>query len=241
MNTIHMTFQGKGGVGKSWAAAVQAQYLLDKGTAVLAIDTDPVNATLAAYKRFEAHRIRLLSNGAIDTSAFDTMVELALGHDGDVVVDNGASSFVALGNYLVENPVISIFEDSGRSVVIHTVIAGGSMLAETLDGFVQTTKSMPESVKIVVWLNEHFGPIADGDGKGFEDFPVYKKLKDRIAGLITLPKRTEETYGRDLQTMIERRVTFAEAREDVDGFKLMARQRLATVQKDIYAKLDAVM
>jgi cellulose biosynthesis protein BcsQ len=46
---IHMVLQGKGGVGKSFVAALMAQYLQDRGQDPVCIDTDPVNATFAGY------------------------------------------------------------------------------------------------------------------------------------------------------------------------------------------------
>ncbi len=44
---IHLTLQGKGGVGKRLVASVLAQYLREKGKEVRCIDTDPVNRTFA--------------------------------------------------------------------------------------------------------------------------------------------------------------------------------------------------
>ena len=45
MANIHMVLQGKGGVGKSFIAAVLAQFKASKGQKPLCIDTDPINAT----------------------------------------------------------------------------------------------------------------------------------------------------------------------------------------------------
>jgi CO dehydrogenase nickel-insertion accessory protein CooC1 len=50
MAKIHMVLQGKGGVGKSFIAAMLAQYKARKGQIPLCIDTDPVNATFHGYK-----------------------------------------------------------------------------------------------------------------------------------------------------------------------------------------------
>lgn len=41
MAKVHLTLQGKGGVGKSMMAAILAQYKKNKGSNVLCIDTDP--------------------------------------------------------------------------------------------------------------------------------------------------------------------------------------------------------
>ena len=50
MAKIHMILQGKGGVGKSFIAALLAQYKASKGQPSLCIDTDPVNATFHGYQ-----------------------------------------------------------------------------------------------------------------------------------------------------------------------------------------------
>ena len=41
------------------------------------------------------------------------------------VVDNGASSFVPLSNYLIENNAIPMLQEAGREVFIHSVVTGG--------------------------------------------------------------------------------------------------------------------
>src|SRR5579884_3436090 len=57
--TIHLTLQGKGGVGKSLVASILAQYLRSGGRRVHCVDTDPVNRTLAQYSALTAERINL--------------------------------------------------------------------------------------------------------------------------------------------------------------------------------------
>ena len=69
-SAIHMSLQGKGGVGKSLAASVLAQYFMARGKAVRCIDADPVNKTLFQYRALEAKPLQLLQDGAIDSRAF---------------------------------------------------------------------------------------------------------------------------------------------------------------------------
>lgn len=239
MPNVHMTLQGKGGIGKSMIAAIIAQYVLEQGRPLLAIDTDPVNATLASFTKLEARRITLLHGSQINEAAFDDMVEMILDTEGDAVVDNGASSFLPLSNYLIENPVIATLEANGRRIFVHSVITGGSALMETLDGFRQIAAALPSSVRIVVWLNEFFGPIETG-GQTFRDTKTYRDAVDRVEGIVTLARRTPETFGRDIREMTERHLTFAEAIADGD-FRLMAKQRLTMVRKDIFDQLGLVL
>src|SRR6266545_1216428 len=62
--TVHLSLQGKGGVGKSLVASLLAQYFTDrKGMTVRCIDADPVNQTLTQYKELGAERLDLLREG----------------------------------------------------------------------------------------------------------------------------------------------------------------------------------
>ena len=56
---IHLTLQGKGGVGKSLVASLLAQYFGERKGFVRCIDTDPVNRTLAQYSALAADWLSL--------------------------------------------------------------------------------------------------------------------------------------------------------------------------------------
>jgi len=239
MPNVHMTLQGKGGVGKSMIAAFIGQYVLDRNQPLLAIDTDPVNATLSSFGRLQTRTVELLQGNQIDTAAFDTVVDLILDSAADTVVDNGASSFIPLSNYLIENPVVATMEAHGRTITVHSVITGGSALLETLDGFRQVAAHFPASVRVVVWLNEFFGPIENA-GKGFTEMKSYQEVRERVRGIVTLPRRTLETFGRDVREMTERHLTFTEAIGD-GAFRLMAKQRLKMVRDDLYGQLAPLL
>ena len=60
MSKVHLTLQGKGGVGKSYVASLIAQHRMDKGMPLSCIDTDPVNSTFCQYGAFGAKQIKLL-------------------------------------------------------------------------------------------------------------------------------------------------------------------------------------
>ena len=62
-NSIHLSLQGKGGVGKSLVASILAQYFNARGKAVRCVDTEPVNRTLFQYKALNVNRLELLREG----------------------------------------------------------------------------------------------------------------------------------------------------------------------------------
>ena len=98
MVAIHLTLQGKGGVGKSLVASVLAQYLREEGKEVRCIDTDPVNRTFAQYGALGADRLNLRDeHNRIEQRAFDSLIERFLTEDAATfVVDNGASRSAAV-------------------------------------------------------------------------------------------------------------------------------------------------
>lgn len=134
--SVHLSLQGKGGVGKSLVASLLAQYFRHrKAMAVRCIDTDPVNQTLSQYKELAAERLELLREGSVDQRAFDGLMESLLTQTGTFIVDNGASTFIPLWNYMLENNAMGLLKENGRRVYVHCVITGGQALADTLSGF----------------------------------------------------------------------------------------------------------
>lgn len=158
MATIHFILQGKGGVGKSMIAVLLYQALKHFEKQVSAYDTDPVNATLASFNEFNVTRIEIMKGDNIDVRKFDTLFDALLSapQESHVIVDNGASSFIALGAYLLENDFLPLLEEQGHKVFFHTVITGGQALGDTLKGLSSLATGFP-TVPIVIWLNPYYG------------------------------------------------------------------------------------
>jgi hypothetical protein len=239
MKQVHFTLQGKGGVGKSFVSSLIAQYLRSKDEPVVVIDTDPVNATLMGYKAFDTQRLELMENGSLIERNFDSMIERVMEEDSNFVIDNGAASFIPLSYYIAENDAINLIAESGKQVVIHTVITGGQAIMDTLNGLASLIKQMPEEAKIVVWLNEFFGDIV-ADGKEFEEMQVYQKNQDRISGIVRIARQTGSTFGKDIQLMLDSKLTFDEVALTSD-FGLMSKSRLFRVKSAIYGQLESVV
>jgi len=236
-SSIHLSLQGKGGVGKSLVASILAQYFQRRGRDVQCIDTDPVNNTLSQYKALRPQRLDLLREGGIDQRGFDALMERLLTEEGIFVVDNGASTFIPLWNYILENNVVSILQDAGKKLYVHTVITGGQALLDTLNGFKSVAESTSER-NVIVWLNEYFGRI-ERDGKRFDEMAAYKASEDRVFGSVHLIKRNQDTFGRDLEEVISRKLTLEEAIRDGE-FSIMTKQRLKVIQRHWFEQLDSL-
>jgi len=234
---IHLTLQGKGGVGKSFVSSILAQYFLDRGDELRCFDTDPVNKTLARFKTLNAVSVDLMNGSQIDGRKFDNLIEELMAYQGQVVIDNGASTFIPLSSYLIENEVFSMLAESDRNMVIHCVIKGGQDLMDTITGF-KVLAEQPAIESIVIWLNEYAGKI-EPMGQPFEEIKVYQDHADKVAEIIRIPERNPQTFGTDIRLMVERNLTFSEALADAE-FSLMARRRLKMMRDDVFQQIDRI-
>jgi hypothetical protein len=235
--SIHLSLQGKGGVGKSLVASILAQYFMNKGIPIRCIDTDPVNHTFAQYKRLPVEIVKLIHGGSIDQRGFDALMETLLTSEGVFVIDNGASTFVPLWNYFLENNTLDLLRDSGRRVFVHNVVTGGQAMDDTLEGFRQLAETTKDQI-FVVWINEYFGRV-EWEGKGFLEMAVYRENERKILGSVAIPKRNRDTFGRDVEEMISRKQTFDEAIQS-NSTMIMTKQRLSVVQHELFRQLDAL-
>ncbi len=231
-----MVLQGKGGVGKSLIAAILAQYNVSKGKQPLCIDTDPVNATFHGFKALNVKRLQIMDGDEINPRHFDSLVELIAPSTVDVIIDNGASSFVPLSHYLISNQVPALLQEMGHELVVHTVITGSQALTDTVNGFAQLATQFPAESSFIVWLNPYWGAI-EYEGKSFEQMKAYINNKSRVTAIIKMPTLKEETYGRDLADMLQEHLTFDEALAN-SALTIMTRQRLKIVKSALFAQLD---
>ena len=203
------------------------------------IDTDPSNATLSGFKALKGQHIQLMEGTVLKEAKFDLLMNRVLEEDSSFLIDCGASSFIPLNNYMIENKVVDMISDSGKEVYAHIVIAGESHLMDTLSGFAEMVEQMPGQVKLIVWLNEFFGKI-EADGKPFEEMNIYLENEDRIHGLVGVPKQNPATFGVDIEKMLTARLTFDEVRQSPEFF-IMNKSRIFRVQQEIYRQLQAVL
>src|SRR5260370_9133249 len=178
--SIHILLQGKGGVGKSLISAILSQYLLSKGQDVCCVDADPVNHTLSEYQSLAVSCLNLLKEGSVDQREFDLLMERFLTESGTFVVDTGASTFIPLWHYILENHALDYLRERGKRVFVHSVITGGQSLNDTRAGFSQLAETTREQ-HICVWVNEYFGAVLPA-GSLFSDMAVCWKHAGELHG-----------------------------------------------------------
>jgi hypothetical protein len=224
-------------VGKSLIASFLAQYYKSRGVPATCVDTDPVNQTFSQYAALGAQHLKLMEGNQIDRRRFDSLMESILGSEESFIVDNGASTFIPLWHYMVESGVPSVLREANRKLIIHTVITGGQALGDTVTGFKSLAESC-ESRSIVVWINEYFG-LVEKDGKQFSQMAAFLEHQDKVAGSVHIPRLSADTFGRDLEDMIARKLTFGEIAWAA-GFTLMSKQRLRMIERELFEQLDTL-
>ena len=144
----------------------------------------------------------LPNSDEIDVNAMDAMTERMLGDDAHFVLDNGATSFAPLSRYLVQDGVSDVVAANGKKMVVHVIVAGGQELVQTGRGFDSVASQFPASADMVLWLNEHHGPVDGADGASFEQTPLYQKHKGRILAIVRLARLHPGTFGANLADML---------------------------------------
>jgi CobQ/CobB/MinD/ParA nucleotide binding domain len=236
---VHLVLQGKGGVGKTLVASLLAQFYTEAGRPIACYDTDPVNASFSAITAIAATPVKLFKGDQIDFAQLDRLVADFLATKSDVIVDNGAASFVPFSRYLIENGISEILTEHRVQMVIHVVITGGGMVMDTLRGLLSIFDSYPPEVRVVIWVNEFFGPV-QADGLNLEDMPIYRDHRDRIIGVVRLEQLNPASFGRNVMEMLDRKLTFAEALSSQE-FTVVPKQRLTMVRRAIFEQMAGVV
>lgn len=242
MKKLHIILQGKGGVGKSLVASLLAQYMNDKGKSPLCIDTDPVNKTLAGYEGLNVLDLDIIDpeTEEIDPRSFDELIEIITSSENEnIIVDNGASSFLSFASFLVTNEIIELLKTFNIETYIHSVITGGQATPDTLNGLNYLFETFNQQSMFVVWINPFWGDVIV-DGKGFEEFGVYKKNKDKIHTIIKIPNFKKALFSEDFSDVLSKKMTLAEAIENPNT-KILPKQRLILIKREIFGLLDSAL
>lgn len=240
-NSLHLTLQGKGGVGKSLATVLLAQYLDNKGGTVVCADTDPVNATFTQYNSLNVAHVDIAEGGNVIQRKFDPLMEKIIANEADFVIDNGAATFMPLTRYLAENDIYKIMSEAGKKVYVHTVLTGGQARSDTYNGFAELLRKVNTYAKIVVWENEFWGKV-EYDGHPITASKLFKEADKagQIAGLVKIVDRSQsDTFMGDLKQMTEAHMTLADVMAS-DNFNFLAKNRLQKVVTEVFAELDKV-
>lgn len=240
MSNIHFFLQGKGGIGKTTLSSFAAQYLKSIGKSVECFDTDTVNHSFMQWKELNVKECNICEmNGDVNHHAAEEMIEYLLEEckSENIIIDNGASSFLPMLSYLVENEIISILKGAEHNVFIHTIIVGGTETKDTAVGMDSVINNLKNTdAKIIIWLNYHAGEIS-ANGILFSDWKVYKDNIRHIAGVIEVDFPTKsQLFAFDLDKILKEKITFNTA---IENSKLISRNRLKIMRDHLFTSIES--
>ncbi|MGB3751913.1 MAG: AAA family ATPase [Arcobacteraceae bacterium] len=229
----------KGGIGKTTISAYVVEYLLQKNSDVICIDTDPENRSFTSYQNLNVIGIQLkdtISNN-INKSAFDEMIEIIIDNkDKDIVIDNGAASFNPLINYMAENSILELLQDEQIENVIIGIVAGGGNTVDSLNGLKTLFNTF--FTNYIIFNNQLMGSTKY-DGKQLHEVKVMMENKDKILGTVNIEK-LDEYQTNDIVNFAKYRMLFGDLAEN-ENFKMMQKRRLFTYRDSIFNQLDIIL
>lgn len=239
MNSINLILQAKNDVGKTYIASILAEYFQAKGSEFRAYDTKNSKNSLTTFSSLKVEPVELLDkNPAAFQMDFGKFFDMVIAKNEGAVIDTGADIFEPIVQHFVKNGNDNLIAEYTTKIIVHTVIAGGDRLDDTINGLVTLCNKLPLTVKIVVWLNEYFGPI-EVAGKPFEEFKIYENNQEKIHGIIKIRYQDSDLFKADLLKKNALKMTFDEGIKS-EEFYLISKQRLKIIQREIFDQLDLI-
>ncbi len=168
-HAVHSAQQGKGGCGKSVSTALLGMYKISKGELPLCIDTDPLNPTFSNYEKLNVRQLNIMEGDEINQRKLDTLIQwIDEAGDRDVIIDNGAPSFIPLSSYMISQQIPALLYEMGKQLVIHISIVGGQAHDYTVEGFKAMVEQYPSETRFVVCLTRigaRWNPIRECHSK----------------------------------------------------------------------------
>jgi hypothetical protein len=242
MGVCHIIMQSKGGSGKSFVAAAWLQFLRAKDRQAFGIDTDPSNHTLAGIANLGVSSLDILnSEKAIDPRKFDSLIEsiVELDKESHLVVDTGSSCYPVLRVYLKESDAFKTVQNKEKEqrVFLHVPIVAGGSLVPCLESLQELMEDFPD-IPVIIWKNPYNGDI-ELDEKKFEEFDVYEQYHNHMRAIVNLPRKNPSTFGKDIEILLTKRLTFDAAIHGSDP--MMYRQRLSTYWNEAFAAMEPIL
>lgn len=66
---------------------------------------------------------------------------------------------------------------------------------------------------------------------------AYQNNKDRVYGIVRIPRQTGSTFGEDVKLMLDKKLSFDEVNQSPD-FGIMSKSRLMKIKNNIFEQLE---
>jgi hypothetical protein len=232
MSSLNFIGGEKGGVGKSVAARVLAQYFLDKGLPFTGFDTDRSHTSFTRFYADYASPVVVDSYEGLDrvVGAFEN--ELADGQQPSVIVDLAAQTAAPLARWVQDSDLIAVLTDMGITVNFWHLAEAGKDSVDLLQRLIDTYGAGPNYL-VVKNL---------GRGSDFSQLDASPALQNALAlgaRVVTLGQLHESS----MRKIDRQNASFWAAinnRTGPDALGMLERQRVKTWLKSTYEMLDTL-
>jgi hypothetical protein len=230
MRSLNFIGGEKGGVGKSVAARVLAQYFIDKGRPFTGFDTDRSHTSFTRFYADYASPLIVDSYAGLDLIA--NAFEEAADQEGDysIIVDLAAQTAAPLASWIKDSDLLPVLDEMGIAVNFWHLADTGKDSVDLLERLIATYDQGPNYI-VVKNL---------GRGRDFSQLDESRALEHaRALGarVIVLPALDEAS----MRKIDRRNASFWAAvniRPDTDALGLLERQRVKTWLRGTYSELE---
>ena len=232
MTSLNFIGGEKGGVGKSVAARVLAQYFIDRERPFIGFDTDRSHTSFTRFYADYACPVIVDNYEGLDliASAFDDTDDLNA--PPSVIVDLAAQTAAPLARWIKDSDLIPLLGEMGVTVNFWHLSDGGKDSVDLLDRLTETYGVGPNYL------------IVKNQGRGsdfslLDDSPALSKALSMGARVMTLPQ-LHETSMRKIDNQNASFWAAINNRGGPDALGMLERQRVKTWLKTTYKTLDAL-
>lgn len=222
----------KGGVGKSVAARLLAQYFIDKGVPFTGFDTDRSHTSFTRFYADYASPVVVDSFEGLDQIASEFETPTEDGQTKSVIVDLAAQTAAPLSRWIRESELIPLMAEMGITVNFWHLADAGKDTVELLGRLLSTYGEGPN---YIVVKNQ-------GRGSDFSQLEASTALQRALelgAQVVTLGQLHEASMRKiDRQNASFWAATNTKSGDDALG--LLERQRVKNWLKNAYATFDTL-
>lgn len=232
MATLNFIGGEKGGVGKSVAARVLAQYFIDKGQPFTGFDTDRSHTSFARFYADYASPVVVDTYEGLDQVAGVFEEVPASGARASVIVDLAAQTAAPLSRWIRDSDLLPLLASMGVTVNFWHMADAGQDSVDLLDRLVNTFGPGPN---YLVVKNEGRG----SDFSQLEHSPALKKALALGGRVVTLGQLHEAS----MRKIDRRNASFWSAihtSTGPDALGMLERQRVKTWLRNTYATFDTL-
>ena len=232
MSSLNFIGGEKGGVGKSVAARVLAQYFIDRGQPFTGFDTDRSHTSFTRFYADYASPVIVDSYESLDliAGAFEESADDA--GQNSVIVDLAAQTAEPLARWIKDSDLLPLLADMGVSVNFWHLADAGKDSVDLLDRLTGTYGAGPSYI-VVRNL---------GRGSDFSQLDNSTALENALAlgGKVITLTQLHEASMRKIDRQNASFWAAINTRSGPDSLGMLERQRVKTWLRTTYATLDGL-